>query len=180
MNEQIHIAAGRFVVKLATQTINGLSADAVLQMLVDEPDAVEQLFVIHRVTPEGRMELVGTDPSALMKPDCLMFSSTKVADARRDYDAIVNYANETPPPCRIGLQFGHAKSLSPPHIVMMLFPNACQTAVGGWLTNAPFDPGEIADGSQHALDTYEAASPQIVLSSTLEPQSRSPSAADDE
>ena len=169
MREETHIAAGRFVVKLATQTINGLSADAVLEMLVSESDAIEKLYVIHRVTPEGRLELVGIDPASLMKPDCLMFSSTKVADARRDYDAILDYAKDNPPPCRVGLQFGHAKSLTPPHIVIMLFPNACQTAVGGWLSGATFEPGEHADGSQHALDAYESASPQIVLSTTLEP-----------
>ncbi|MCB9854012.1 MAG: hypothetical protein H6819_13000 [Phycisphaerales bacterium] len=164
-----HLAAGRFVARTRTHTIQGLSAEETLELIKNQGDDITELFVIHRVTPEGRLELAGINPSALSTRDCMMFSRNGVADARRDYDAFVGYANDSPPPCRVELKFGHAKSLEPPHIVILIFPTACQSAVGNWLNCAPFNPGEHAEGSTHVLESFESASPQIVLMTTLEP-----------
>ncbi|HPF37164.1 MAG TPA: hypothetical protein P5081_00555 [Phycisphaerae bacterium] len=160
--------AGRFVVKLGSQTIHGASADEVIELLKSEGDDVTELFVIHRVTPEGHLELAGVRPDALTQRDCLMFSRSSVADARRDYDQILEYASASPPPCSIDMRFGHARSLAPSHIVILIFPSACQAAVGGWLNGAAFDPGDSVEASPQTLEAFESAGPQVVLSTILQ------------
>lgn len=170
MTETNRITAGRFVAKTATQTIHGLSAEEAVDLIEKEGDGVTELFVIHRVLADGRLELAGVNPSALKTRDCIMFSRNTVADARRDYDRMLDYANGFPPPCRIDMRFGHAREMAPSHIVILVFPNACQTAVGNWLNNAPFEPGDVAEGSRHVLEAFESSVPQIVMSTTLEPQ----------
>lgn len=169
MTDTPRIAAGRFVIKFADQTATGLGADEAIKILEEKGGAAIELFVIHRVLPDGRLELAGVKPAALKTPDCLVFSRNSVAGARRDYDRLVQFAADAPPPCRIEMRFGHAKSFDPPHVVILIFPNACQEAVGAWLNNATFDPGDTVEGSRHVLEAFEAAAPQIVLTTTLDP-----------
>lgn len=175
MNHDTHLIAGRFVVKWSNQSAQGVSADEAAELVRNSGDDDVEVFIIHRVTPEGRLELAGIEPASLTQRDCMMFSHGNVVGARRDYDAFVTYSATSPPPCRVEMKFGHAKSFEPPHVVILIFPSACQTAMGGWLSDAPFDPGESVEASRHVLEAFEASSPQIVLQTTLEPAPRGPS-----
>lgn len=163
------LVAGRFVVRLRGETANGIDVDAALRLLETRRDEIEQIFVIHRVTEDGHLELAGIDKGSLTRRDCMLFSRDSVAGARRDYDQLVGYAQSNPPPCRIEMRFGHAKSLAPSHVVVLIYPQACQSAVGGWLSQASFQPGDSVAGSPDALAEFESAGPQIVLSTTLLP-----------
>jgi len=163
------IAAGRFVVRMRGETANGIDVDAAVELVNTRRDDIEQIFVIHRVAEDGRLELAGIEADALTRRDCMLFPRGDVGAARRDYDGLLEFAGSTPPPCRIEMRFGHAKTLVRAHVVILIYPQACQTAVGAWLSAAPFDPGDTADGSPQALAAFEAARPQIVMSTWLEP-----------
>jgi|GEM_PF-1538401 len=158
---------GRFVVKFDDATQSSLTAEQVIELLDDQTANVREVFRIHRVDSRGRMELVGVSLAAFSRRDCMLFSRRHVQNARGDFDAILELATETPPPCKIDIQFGHVKEPDPSHVVVLIFPAPCTESVGQWLCDAGLQPGDQADGSPATLAAYETASPQIIKRHTL-------------
>ena len=158
---------GRFIVKFEDATQSRLTAEQVIELLDAQAASVREVFRIHRIDPRGRMELVGVLLAAFRRRDCLLFSRHHVKNAREDFDAILELASGTPPPCRIEVQFGHVKKPDPSHVVALIFPAPCTESVGQWLSGAGLQPGDQVDGSPAALATYENAAPKIVKQSTL-------------
>ncbi|MCG8404914.1 MAG: hypothetical protein MI923_06925 [Phycisphaerales bacterium] len=161
---------GRFVVKLKDTTHTGLAAHEVQELLADGKTDVLEIQRIHRLTDDGHMELVGVSASDFEQRDCLLFSRHHVKEARHDFDRIVEQSRQTPPPCRIEVQFGHVSSFSPTHVVALIFPSVCSEAVGQWLTASDLQLGDHADGSPGVLRAYEAESPRIVKRADLSPR----------
>ena len=159
--------ASRFIVKFQDATQSRLTAEQVIELLDEQTASVREVFRIHRIDSRGRMELVGVSLATFRQRDCLLFSRHHVKKAREDFDAILELANESPPPCRIDIQFGHVKQPDPSHVVVLIFPTPCTESVGQWLSDAGLQPGDQADGSPAALATYESATPQIVKQHTL-------------
>jgi len=160
---------GRFVVKFQDATQSNLTAEQVIELLDAQTERVQEIYRIHRIDARGRMELIGVSLAAFSRRDCLLFSRHQVKNAREDFDAILRLANETPPPCRIDIQFGHVKQPDPSHVVVLIFPAPCTESVGQWLYDAKLQFGDEADGSPAVLATYEGAAPQIVKRHTLDP-----------
>lgn len=160
---------GRFVVKFKDMIHTGLAAHEVQGLLADNANDVLEILRIHRVTDDGHLELVGVSRLDFEQRDCLLFSRHEVKDTRRDFDSIVQFSVEAPPPCRIEIQFGHVNTFSPPHVVVLIFPTVCNEAVGQWLIASGLHPGDHADGSPAVLSTYEKASPQVVKQTVLNP-----------
>jgi len=153
---------GRFLVKFQDATQTGLTAEQVIEILEEKPTETLEIFRIHRIVPNGRMELVGVAPAAFDQRDCLLFSRHRVKAAREDFDTIIQLSKGSPPPCRIQIQFSHVKQFDPTHVVVLIFPAPCSEAVGQWLAATGFHPGDHADGSPAVLTSYENADPQIV------------------
>ncbi len=172
MNEpgdQIIVRAGRFAIRFRDGWMRGIDAEAALRLCESRPDEIEQLYVIHRVAENGALELAGITADALTRRDCMIFLRAEVGSARRDYDALRDYAGAAPPPCAIQLRFAHTRGMTPSHAVVLVFPQACQTAVGAWLLEAPFHAGDTVESSPAALAEFEATGPQVVLTTTLTP-----------
>ncbi len=161
--------AGRFIVKLEDATQRGLTADQVLALLDDPNTAVREIQRIHRVSDDGRLELVGVSADALRRRDALLFLRSDVGAARRDYDALLEFAQRIPPPCRIEVRLAHVRHPASSHVVALEFPAACSEPVGQWLGGLNFSPGDRVQGSPDALLAHEANRPQVVMRSILKP-----------
>lgn len=159
--------AGRFIVKFQDATQSTLTAEQIIELLDAQAASIREVFRIHRIDSRGRMELIGVSLESFSRRDCLLFSRHHVKDAREDFDAILNLANDTPPPCRIEVQFGHVKQPDPSHVVVLIFPAPCTESVGQWLSDTGLQLGDQADGSPAALAAYKGAAPQIVKRHTL-------------
>jgi len=161
------IEAGQFVLIVENQRHEGLAVDEALALMEKADGVALELYRIHRVAEDGRLELVGMAVEALTKRDCMVFMRQQREAAEADYQALSGYAVKTPPPCKIEMQLAHAPTLQPQHLVLLIFPTACQSAVGSWLAAADFEPGDTADGSPAVLKAIESAIKQITLTKYL-------------
>lgn len=158
---------GRFIVKFADATQSNLSAEQVIELLEVKAASVQEVFRVHRLDNHGRMELAGVSLAEFSRRDCLLFSRSHVRTAREDFEAVLELASRTPPPCRVEVQFGHVKRPEPSHVVVLIFPSPCSESVGQWLANGNLQLGDQADGSPAVLAAYEDAGPQVVKQHTL-------------
>lgn len=158
---------GRFIVKFVDATQSNLSAEQVIELLDAEAASVQEVFRIHRIDDHGRMELAGISLADFSRRDCLLFSRNHVRNAREDFDAVLELASRSPPPCRVEVQFGHVKQPDPSHVVVLIFPAPCSESVGQWLSDAGLRLGDQANGSPAVLAAYENAAPQVVKQHTL-------------
>lgn len=149
--------------------MTGLAAHEVIERIESGIPSSCDLFRIHRVNPDGSMELVGVSFDSLRRPDAMIFIEPDVAAARRDYDALVAAASQSPPPCRIELTLAHVKEEQTAHAVVLAFPVACAEAVGQWLVAVDFNSAARVETSPARLADFQSASRQVILSTTLEP-----------
>ena len=163
-------AAGRFIVKLKGATQSGLADHEVADLVIEQPDEILEVYRIHRVLDDGRMELVGVPAELFLRRDCLLFSRLEINIARRDFDSVSKLGVRSSPPCKIEMQLAHVKPPMAPCIVALIFPAACSEAVGQWLAAAELELGDTVDGSPEVLDAYERAAPRIVKRQELLPQ----------
>jgi len=163
------VSAGQFVLIVENQRHEGLAVDEALALIEKADGAALELYLIHRVAEDGRLELFGMPVASLSKRDCMVFMRQQRDAAEADYQALSNYAAKSPPPCKIEMQLAHAPTLQPQHLVLLIFPTACQSAVGSWLAAADFEPGDTADGSPTVLTAIESAIKQITLTKYLQP-----------
>ncbi len=163
------VKSGQFVIHCGGERHEGLAVDEALALIENAESESLELYRIHRVAEDGRLELVGISVEALKKRDCMVFMRQQRDAAEADYQALSGYADDTPPPCKIEMQLAHAPTLQPQHLVLLIFPTACQTAVGSWLAAADFQPGDTADGSPAVLEAIESAIKQIMLTKYLQP-----------
>lgn len=160
---------GRFVIRLAGQTQTGLAAHQVLVLLKTPEGRDAEIFRIHRVFEDGKMELVGVSPGQFKQQNCLLIRKSDVRAARLDFDAIRDAAVRNAPPCRIELQLGHMKSADPPHFVAMIFPNVCSDAVAAWKRALGRDVDDPIDADADALASMQSNDVQVVLRKVLQP-----------
>lgn len=169
-----HNLPARFIVerhgrRAAPVTYEELSA------LIESEDITDAvIYRIHRVDADGRMELVGVRPAELARPDCLLLAFPEVRDARAEFDRLVAAARSAPPPCQVKLQLRRLDERDPPHVVALLFPAVCDSAVGHWLQSLGHRLEDFTDGGPEAWQDYAAAPDPIILETRLPlPQSRS-------
>lgn len=157
---------GRFIVHFEGATQTGVAAHEVLEYLNDEKTPVRDVFQIHRVDEEGRMELVGLAREDLKIPGGILVLRETVKDAREVYDDLLESAVETPPPCRVDMRLSR---LSDPSRfgVALLFPSVCTDAVMHWLARLDITTNGVSAGTG-ALVVYREGSPNDILSTTLE------------
>jgi len=159
---------GRFLVRLAGRETIGLSAEEAASLLGTAEGQSASAYRIHRVDEHGRMELVGVPEAEFHRDDCLLFFRPTVAQARADFDAILELARLCPPPCRLRMELSRADVLQPAHVVALIFLEACSSAVGQWLARCDRQPGDLAQSGQAALAAYRDAAPRVVLRELLD------------
>ena len=157
---------GRFVVVAGGIRHTGITFDELTALLnrAESSDPADEIIIhrIHRVYDDGKMELVGTEKSALVGTDCLLLPFAQVRDARAEFERLKTTALESPPPCRIHLALKKISDVQPPHVVGLVFPVVCSDAIRHWLNRTRAERVEYADGGATALERFEAGGPAIV------------------
>lgn len=159
---------GCFVVQTAGARATGLTAEEVVALLESPEGSAAEIFRIHRVLDDGRLELVGVDAQSFASRSAYLFFRGSVVEARADFDAIVALSAHAPPPCRVELHLARARGLQPEHVVALSFVAPCEEAVGQWLRRCERPPGSHVDAGPAALAAYEAGQAQVVKQATLE------------
>ncbi len=164
------LLAGTFIVDLPGQRRTGLAAHEV-SLLLETPEGREAvIYRVHRVSEEGRMELVGVAPAAFRRQECIVYLRREVRDARQDMDAIESHAASEPPPCRLELRLARNPGGPWSSMTAVVFPAVCADAVTHWLGRAGRSLGEENTGGASSLDQIEMI--QVVRHVVLEPRAR--------
>ncbi len=144
--------AGLYVVDFGDTAAVGYTAEEVAILLEQEKYAALKVYKLHRLHPDGTMELKGVSPRRWSAESAFVFSSRDAARAEHDFDALVALAENDPPPCRTRLLVGRL-SYAPlfPEAAALLYPAEYEDEMSAWLLKHDFQGGETCDaGLSHA------------------------------
>ncbi len=161
---------GRFIVELPGERRVGLSFDEAA-LLRETPRGREAIvYRIHRISEDGRMELIGVSDAALRRSACFAYHRNEVREARLDFDGILEHARITPPPCRIELRLLREAPPQSASLVALKFPEVCADAVKVWLAAIGRSLGDPSAARPIALSDFDAERLQAVMKATIEPK----------
>ena len=130
------LQAGRFIVQSAGYRASGLAAHEVLQFLKDSKSNDVEIFLINRVSDDGRLELRGVREDSIREEDCLIVRFDDVRIARQVYESIREIGTTADPPCSMKLEFARVPAWDSAPVIAAIFPAPCLNSVAAWLKNA--------------------------------------------
>lgn len=156
-------AAGSFIVHHDGQTSGGLSAAQVAELLEAHPGADLKIYRVHRVQPNGQMELVGVSAERFQLEDGFFFLRDSLESARADFLALCRLAENTPPPCRASVQLAELAGAWRPFAVAMLYPAEYGPDMSEWLLRIGYEGGSTVEGGVSAVTSYLSAERKVVF-----------------
>lgn len=167
--------AGLFVADFGQTTAVGYTAEEVTMLAESGKFPAMKVYRIHRVGPEGQMELAGVRPERLTAESGTYFHSRDEQAARRDFAQIKALAEQSPPPCRARLVLV-SLAKQEEFAAGLEYLAACESDIGRWLLEHSVQAGEYADGGPDRL-SYFRKQAAVLESAELTPppfrQSRS-------
>lgn len=152
--EPVH--AGQYVVDFGDHNETGATYQRVATLLESKANRHLRIYRIHRVEPNGRMELVGVPAERFQIEDCFLFYGRDADRARGDFNDLVRRAAQAPPPCRAKLQLARLDAEGEPYVVALIYPAEFSNAMSAWLTGIDYAGGETAEGGVGRVAGYLA------------------------
>jgi hypothetical protein len=135
----------------------GYTAEEVAMLLESERYRDVRVYKVHRVLPDGTVELRGMSRRRFESESAFVFCSRDKDVARKGFDDLKALAERDPLPCRARLLYG-GLGYQPqfPWVAAMLFPAECEDEVSRWLLDHDVRAGETVDsGISHATIVLE-------------------------
>ena len=130
----------------------GYTADEVAMLLESERYATANVYKVHRVHPDGTVDLRGVPRSRFESESAFVFCSRDIERARQDFHDLRALAEAHPLPCRARLLWG-GLGYQPafPYVAAILYPAEYQEEMSQWLIDHDVRAGETVDaGISHA------------------------------
>lgn len=134
----------------------GYTAREIAMLLESEQYRTGKVYRMHRVWPDGRMELAGVARERFLMESAMVFWRADRDLADRDFDEIESAARRVPPPCRAYLHLADWQVSGPTgrYAVALLFPAEYEQDMGTWLSAIGCQAGDIAEGGISVATTY--------------------------
>lgn len=135
----------------------GYTAEEVAMLLESERYRDVRVYKVHRVRPDGTVDLRGMSRRRFESESALVFCSREPDVARKGFDDLVALAERHPLPCRARLLYG-GLGYRPqfPWVAALLFPAEYEDEVSQWLLEHDVRAGETVDaGISHATTVLE-------------------------
>jgi hypothetical protein len=130
----------------------GYTAEEVAILLEQEKYAAVKVFKLHKLRPDGTMELQGVTAKRFASESAFVFCSREAERAQKDFDDLAALAEKDPPPCKARLlvgRLGYAPQF--PEVAALLYPAEYEDEMSAWLLKHDFQGGETCDaGMSHA------------------------------
>ena len=125
----------------------GYTAEEVAVLLESERYAAARVYKVHRLHPDGTVELKGVSPRRFSVESAFVFCSREADRAARDFDELVRLAEADPLPCRARLLV-RRRAYGPqfPEAVALLYPAEYEDELSAWLLKHDYRGGESVDG----------------------------------
>jgi len=135
----------------------GYTADEVAALLESERYRDARVYKVHRMLPDGTVELRGMSRRRFEAESAMVFCSGDADRARGDFDDLKALAEAHPLPCRARLLWG-GLGYRPrfPWVAALLYPAEYEDEVSAWLLEHDVRAGETAEGGiSHATTVLE-------------------------
>ncbi len=169
---------GLFIYDFGDHVSVGYTAEEVDVLTRSKLHKSGSAYQIYRVTDGGAMELRGIDSLRIGAQEAMLFHFHNQADATAALDDLVRLAQGDPLPTPVHAERATAESMTPPHVMALIYSIYSSDAVGGWLQRVGFDAGqEVSVGSDRLQDYRQAGTTpdeSVELSTRLDHRSRSP------
>lgn len=161
--------AGLYVFDFGEQVAVGYTAPEIEMLLESERYRNGKVYRIHRVSPDGTVELHGVSPVRFQMEDGLFFYRRSETEAAADFAALRRLAVTVPPPCRAQWQRSVLQHAATPHVNALIFPAECSDDVAAWLLHAGYAGGDYVEGGPSQVTGYYDAGPDVIEREQLWP-----------
>lgn len=159
---------GLYVFDFGDHVSVGYTGAEITMLLQSEQFGTGRAYRIHRVQPDGRIELVGVSARTFSQQDGLFFLRSGLDAARTDYDALAALADRELPPCHLRMELAEIERGAAPAVTALLFPAESTHDVGRWLSQTAFQGGDQVLGGPQAVCEYREGALRIVEQQQLE------------
>jgi len=138
----------------------GFTAEEVAELLESEKYKDCKVYKIHKAYPDGRLELKGVPAQTFQLEAGMLFYSTDLETANRDFKRLINIAVQAAPPCRAKVQL--AKYSDDKFAVALIYPAEYDDEVSLWLLEGEYKTAGAAEGGTGAVQRYYDQKPEIL------------------
>jgi len=132
----------------------GYTAEELAIVLESERYAQARVYKIHRLQPDGTVELRGVSRRRFDVESAFCFCSREPGRAEKDFAELKALAEQWPLPCKARLLWGEL-GYQPmfPWVVALLYPAEYEDELSAWLIERNYRGGECVDaGISHATN----------------------------
>ncbi|MBN2446235.1 MAG: hypothetical protein JXO22_05900 [Phycisphaerae bacterium] len=174
--------AGLYVFDFGEWTAVGYTADEVAMLLESEQYQSGQVYKIHRVTPDGQMEVRGVARERFLLESAMCFDRDDLDAARDDFAQLRASADETTPPCRVAVYLADrgADVVGPRYLTTMIYPAEFEDEIGRWLLNIGYEGGDTVEGGPSHVTNYDEDDKRVLERAQLWSKTAIPSRSHDQ
>ena len=143
---------GRYIFDFGDHVGVGFTAEEVAELVESEKYKDGKVYRIHRVYPDGRLELKGVLAETFQLEAGMFFYSGDLETARRDFKELVSLAVRTAPPCRAKVHL--SKYSDEKYTVALIYPAEYDEPVSSWLLDGEYKTDGAAEGGIEAVQRY--------------------------
>lgn len=147
--------AGLYIFDFGDWTAAGYTAEEIAVLLESEQYSDGQVYKIHRVSPDGSMELRGISRNRFRMESGIFFYRNELNLAHNDYAALQRSAEKTPPPARTLLQLAdRGGDANPRFVTALIYPAEYEDEISRWLIDLDFEGGDFVEGGISCVTNY--------------------------
>ncbi len=151
---------GLFIFDFGDHAGVGFTAEEVAELLESEKYKNGKVYKIHKVYPDGKLELKGVLSQIFQLEAGMFFYSSTLETAREDFKKLVGLAVGTAPPCRAKIHL--AKYDDDKFVVALIYPAEHNDEVSLWLLDGQYKTSGAAEGGIEAVQRYYDYKPEIL------------------
>jgi hypothetical protein len=151
---------GLYIFDFGDHTGVGFTAEEVAELLESEKYKDGKVYKIHKAYPDGRLELKGVPSETFQLEAGMLFYSSELQTARRDFKGLINLAVRSTPPCRAKVHL--AKYADGKYAVALIYPAEYNDEFSSWLIDGEFKTNGAAEGGVEAVQRYYYQKPEIM------------------
>ena len=179
--EQPDRYTGLYVFDFGDWTAVGYTAEEIAILLESENYHEGKVYKIHRVSPDGQMELRGISGNRFRIECGIFFYRNELDDARADFNAIAQNVDQAPPPCRAYLHLAdRSAEINPRYVTALIYPAEYDDDMSRWLLSIGFAGGDLVEGGSSPVTNYYQESKTILERRQLWSRTSIPSRSADE
>jgi hypothetical protein len=159
---------GLYIVDFGDHVSAGYTAREVSFLLDDERFAGARVYQIHRVHPDGGLDLRGVTTPDFGTQEAMLFFRRDASAARSDFDTLVRLAARTPPPCAVAVELTSLHDTADA-LTALRYSAESSAALGAWLNAIGFAGGDRVEGGRSAANDYRNADKDVLAARQLFP-----------